>query len=259
MAQTHDIEDVLSSIRRLVANEAGPAAKPQVPDATNRPEGPTLVLSDSHRVTEPEDPFQMIRSLAQEERDGRDAEHLTDALPEDVTAITTDLSDAVPGAPIWDDAPTAETDELAQDGGQSEDAHGDRVLDAVMTPASEQEETVESHASVADPQDRDEAGTADIPTDYTEDTDYDAAPAAPADDVIAFQHRASANTEPEGRTASGLADLSASVAGDEALRDLIAEIVRQELAGDLGERITRNVRKLVRREIRQMLASDEFD
>ncbi len=47
---------------------------------------------------------------------------------------------------------------------------------------------------------------------------------------------------------------------DEAmLRDLVVEIVRQELQGALGERITRNVRKLVRREIYRVLASQDFE
>lgn len=47
---------------------------------------------------------------------------------------------------------------------------------------------------------------------------------------------------------------------DEAiLRDMVADIVRQELQGALGERITRNVRKLVRREIHRALAAHELD
>ena len=46
---------------------------------------------------------------------------------------------------------------------------------------------------------------------------------------------------------------------EEALRKLISEIVREELMGTLGERITRNVRKLVRREIYRILSSQEFD
>ncbi len=41
--------------------------------------------------------------------------------------------------------------------------------------------------------------------------------------------------------------------------DLVAEIVREELTGDLGERITRNVRKLVRREIHRALLTREFE
>ena len=46
---------------------------------------------------------------------------------------------------------------------------------------------------------------------------------------------------------------------DDALRDLVSEIVRQELQGSLGERITRNVRKLVRREIQRALAAQELE
>ncbi|KAB2540556.1 hypothetical protein AL035_16950 [Salipiger aestuarii] len=43
------------------------------------------------------------------------------------------------------------------------------------------------------------------------------------------------------------------------LRGLVSDIVRQELQGALGERITRNVRKLVRREIHRMLVSQELE
>lgn len=46
---------------------------------------------------------------------------------------------------------------------------------------------------------------------------------------------------------------------DEMLREIVVEIVRSELQGALGERITRNVRKLVRREIHRMLISQEFE
>lgn len=47
---------------------------------------------------------------------------------------------------------------------------------------------------------------------------------------------------------------------DEAsLRALVAEIVREELQGPLGERITRNVRKLVRREIQRALAVKDLE
>ncbi len=47
---------------------------------------------------------------------------------------------------------------------------------------------------------------------------------------------------------------------DEAvLRAIIAEVVREELQGPLGERLTRNVRKLVRREIHRALSNGSFD
>lgn len=46
---------------------------------------------------------------------------------------------------------------------------------------------------------------------------------------------------------------------EEILRDMVAEIVRRELQGSLGERITRNVRKLVRREIQRALTIRELE
>lgn len=49
------------------------------------------------------------------------------------------------------------------------------------------------------------------------------------------------------------------VMDEEALRDLVSEIVRAELQGALGERITRNVRKLVRREIHRALTAQEME
>lgn len=56
----------------------------------------------------------------------------------------------------------------------------------------------------------------------------------------------------------------AALTGDESyldedsLRELVADIVRSELQGALGERITRNVRKLVRREIQRALAAQDL-
>lgn len=46
---------------------------------------------------------------------------------------------------------------------------------------------------------------------------------------------------------------------EEMLRDIVREIIREELAGTLGERITRNVRKLVRVEINRALTAREFE
>lgn len=50
-----------------------------------------------------------------------------------------------------------------------------------------------------------------------------------------------------------------AVLDEEMLRELVGEIVRQELQGPLGERITRNVRKLVRREINRALTARNFN
>lgn len=50
-----------------------------------------------------------------------------------------------------------------------------------------------------------------------------------------------------------------AILDEESLRELVTDIVREELQGALGERITRNVRKLVRREIHRALTAQELD
>ncbi|MDX8347475.1 hypothetical protein SLH49_05695 [Cognatiyoonia sp. IB215446] len=46
---------------------------------------------------------------------------------------------------------------------------------------------------------------------------------------------------------------------DDTLRVMVTEIIRDELAGELGEKITRNVRKLVRREINRAFMARGLD
>ena len=55
------------------------------------------------------------------------------------------------------------------------------------------------------------------------------------------------------------ADLILAEQDEVALRALVARVVREELQGDLGQRITSNLRKLVRREMRMILAAEKLD
>ena len=55
------------------------------------------------------------------------------------------------------------------------------------------------------------------------------------------------------------ADLILAEQDEVALRALVARVVREELQGDLGQRITSNLRKFVRREIRMILAAEKLD
>lgn len=68
-----------------------------------------------------------------------------------------------------------------------------------------------------------------------------------------------AGADDESRDASGAAPLPAGAIDAEALRPIVAQLIREELQGDLGERITRNVRKLVRREILRAINAREFE
>lgn len=62
-----------------------------------------------------------------------------------------------------------------------------------------------------------------------------------------------------GETPFSFPDDSDGFVDEEALREIISEVVREELQGEMGVRITRNVRKLVRREIRLALAAQDIE
>lgn len=65
--------------------------------------------------------------------------------------------------------------------------------------------------------------------------------------------------EDQGEADAGIGLGSEEFLDEAMLRDLVSEIVRSELQGVLGERITRNVRKLVRREIHRALTAQELE
>jgi hypothetical protein len=50
-----------------------------------------------------------------------------------------------------------------------------------------------------------------------------------------------------------------TVLDEDALHDIVRQLIREELQGALGERITRNVRKLVRAEINRALTARTLD
>ena len=80
--------------------------------------------------------------------------------------------------------------------------------------------------------------------------------AARAEREPSFAHH-SAETGPDSEENKLTSSVMAGM-DEDALRILVAEIVQDELGGEMGERITRNVRKLVRREINRVLASREM-
>jgi hypothetical protein len=61
--------------------------------------------------------------------------------------------------------------------------------------------------------------------------------------------------QPQGPAENVASPDAESLLDENELRALVAEVLREELKGPLGERITRNVRKLVRREIAQALSN----
>lgn len=90
-----------------------------------------------------------------------------------------------------------------------------------------------------------------------------APPATDGEDLRARVQRAMTPSEaPDADAASPTPDAATATASesadpaldDAALRGVIAEVLRDELRGALGERMTRNIRKLVRAEVARALA-----
>ena len=88
-----------------------------------------------------------------------------------------------------------------------------------------------------------------------------AAAPSPAAPSPAAPSPAAASAGPSVRDAfsEDAARLPAAVRSEAALRALVREILREELSGELGERVSRNIRVLVEREIRRILAEADGD
>lgn len=71
--------------------------------------------------------------------------------------------------------------------------------------------------------------------------------------------RPATDVAPPAKAADEGNEADALVLDEAMLRELVAEILREELQGRLGERITLNVRKLVRREINRALAQRDVE
>lgn len=215
--KTEDIEDVLSSIRRLVSEEPRPRA-PQPPESVAQPE--KLVLTPAFRVAEGRagDPVDTERENAEAATADAQAEDATEGPAPDLCSGTT-LS--------VEEGPRAEADVESWDKISLEE----RVAELEAAVAESGEEW-EPDGSEAEPQ--------EIPLKGL----------GAGDEV-------DATAEAEGAAMGE--DGGEAVLDEEALREMVAEIVRQELQGAMGQRITRNVRKLVRQEINRALASRDLE
>lgn len=282
------IEDVLSSIRRLVSEDArvrplGLRAEPEAPDA---PAG-KLVLTPALRVSAPAADDAPVQDDAVE-AGMAEGQAAADQHPAEEMQAPEVAHDDSPDQAADDHAPAAAA-EMAQadeDSVMAWEDHLDDTRDAAPLRLSDAM-AADIHEAVIDTDEgADGAGDADAAAEdmvsdageahdawtmssvTPEEGDAMAADAedtaAPADFVFASSRDAAGH--PADYEAAEDGDIAASIFRDEdtildeeSLRELVAEIVRQELQGALGERITRNVRKLVRREIHRALTSHELE
>ncbi len=77
----------------------------------------------------------------------------------------------------------------------------------------------------------------------------------PASATEADENSVSDTTTPESKAEAALDALPA----EDALRLLVGRLMREELQGQLGERMTRNIRKLVQREVKRVLETRSLD
>ena len=269
-----NIEDVLSSIRRLVSDEGTHA--PRAPMPGLRPE--KLVLTPQLRVTEPEDPYQTIRVLGQPEQplDEMDEASLEDAPDADVLMAPMagdSRADVMPAldpalerafaAPADESTAEPEAVETSQDNGEADLNSASTQADEMAGSEALMVEVAFDEASMDEPFEavaRLSPSEMDVATLETSDDsipqDLQSAVAeAPQDPPPAIPFP----QEKVQRAADSKSQDGDDVLDEETLREIIAEVVREEFAGQLGERITRNVRKLVRREIRQILSSEDLE
>ncbi|SEN04272.1 hypothetical protein SAMN04488077_11159 [Roseovarius tolerans] len=271
-----DIEDVLSSIRRLVSNSndgQGDHASPRESKSDK------LVLTPSLRIDDSAAEATGAEAAAEEIAPAADAGPYT----------TASVADTAP--PYGDDTSTGDGPAVEETGAQgpvtqddgseeAESAAETSVLkahdDACDTPGDDETtplgaQAAEFETAVAGRDDQwepdglsedDYAGGAVTALDWQDADELSSDPDLdPADEQTSDAYAQAWDTdEPkENRTSENAFSLDDAVIDEDTLRDMVAEIVRQELQGTLGERITRNVRKLVRREIHRALTSQDFD
>ncbi|MEO0938623.1 MAG: hypothetical protein AAFY38_10765 [Pseudomonadota bacterium] len=293
--QNSNVEDVLSSIRRLVSEEDRPAAKAPDPEPSDR-----LVLTPSLRVAEPAMPDVLVEEDAPETA----FEAAPDALCQDDDAPQAEAQgeDGIPHYEVRAEEAFGRAEADAEDAhagdveepeeGQGVFDEGQRVFDAGHEGAADHATASEQDAAA------DTDAEADIPDEIAAEPEAKPEPDAAAsfatpqslsakiaalEEVIARRddqwepdtagadayagtedadmawEDAGADTFEDDPAGPEVFAVDEDVLDEDALRDLVADIVREELQGALGERITRNVRKLVRREIHRALAAQELD
>jgi len=163
-------------------------------------------------------------------------------------------------------APDSDGDDPGADGPYDLDAYAAAVApDAAGWSSAQTVETnLDPAAETADPEN---AGLGAMPVNDVDGTHEthganDARAAASADGPAPDPEDAAPAAETETETEIGATPGAPSeddLLDEAALRAIVADLVREELQGVLGERITRNVRRLVRQELQKALAVRDLD
>lgn len=231
-----EIEDVLSSIRRLVSENTDTPRPVSARDENAK----KLVLTPAFRVLEGHG------SEPEPSSEGQDA----DATTAEQTEEDSELQNA---SETIDDS--VDTTDLGQKIAALEaaisDSHEEWEPDGSEQEATEAEPIILQRAAPAHTIEALRPEFVEIPDDPPQKpVDVDTASPIEEAEIVA-------DDEPD--------DILAEDAGDgafldeEMLREMVTQLVREELKGHIGERITRNVRRLVHREIRRAMAVRDLE
>ena len=256
-----EIEDVLSSIRRLVSEDMRPPAR-------GAAEAGKLILTPALRVvTEEVDVPPVIAPITQvvarlgaavAERDEEWEPETGDAAPMAIDALQdgswTDFIPDVDAAPDYDDDVVAFHSVRDAAGAKPEIAawaqHEDEGVPDEPAPLAG---TIEPDQAWADAT---EAGViAEL-----EEVVVERLTAAGSDDRFTDSAKGGdfAGSFDDGSFDDGAFDDQELTFNEDVLRELVRDLIREELQGTLGERITRNIRKLVRVEIARAMAVQDY-
>ncbi|MEJ8561585.1 hypothetical protein QTO30_10410 [Yoonia sp. GPGPB17] len=227
MASTDDIDELVSSVRDFVSHKEPPRTRSRI--LLDR-----LILTPEQRVHDAEIAKTPINAASANLMPATPAATMPAVKRFDKAGLEATIAEL-------EAAVTAQFDDWEADEGESF-GKGAWAASAFPVSANDSVQTAQTPQSSADLSASDDADTPQLPG-----AQKTAEPAV-----------ASATNNLSGPDERALAASVMSGFDDKALRSLVVEIVHDELGGELGERITRNVRKMVRREINRVLTSREM-
>lgn len=230
------VEDVLSSVKRLVSEDVREESEfIFIPTAAARKPG-RLVLTESLRVGP--DATAPLKLVPEPEAQRETAEVTVGASETAAAPMRLQPSDIVP--PQATPANSPQTADEKESGKKDLAGSLSAKIEALEAAIARTEDQWEPDGESDDAY----SGTPTKAVDWSDESEEEAAEEA-SDAPVMFTRR-SDNTTP-----------SLPKLDEDALSEMVAQIVRRELQGALGEGITRNIRKMVRREISKALAEQE--
>lgn len=263
-----EVEDVLSSIRRLVSEDRRPVSKV----TKSSPSEEKLVLTPSLRVSNDAPVANARRKADPVDVSGQDNGAEGEGDPVSADADTTDAasqSDTVTNFKQRSDILNLGASELVDDNVKS--SGSDRLSAKIAALET-------AIGRISDGWDAEEREVDDFMSPeplamaWEDDVELDATGAPIAASQNEESTEATAMRDEAIVEAGSYVEEEAAAPQDAAkgaaaeeyldedmLREMVEEIVRKELQGVLGERITRNVRKLVRREIHRAMTAQDLE